>query len=333
MSKPKIRWGILGCGRIARKFAADLQWVKGAQLTAVASRNQSTAKQFAKELGAPHVYGNYEDLVSNQEVDVIYIATPHSHHHEHSLLCLRHNKAVLCEKPFAINSRQAVEMINTAKEKKVFLMEAVWTKFLPHYKKMQEMISKNKLGEVKSVLINFGFRLNESAPPRLTDPALGGGTLLDIGIYNVFMALSVLGKPDEIQASMIPSDKGIDEQCAVNFIYKNGNMAQLFSSFTTNLPTEVLINGTKGNLRLTSRFYESSSRLVLYKTILDKGKTIKVKKEKGIGYWHEAKHVTDCLQKGLVESPVMTHADTLQLMETLDKIRMIAGIHYPADTI
>lgn len=331
MSKTTIRWGILGCGRIARKFATDLSHVKEAKLTAVASRNQATAKQFAKEFGARYAHDNYEALAGNSEVDVIYIATPHSYHHEHALLCIRHNKAVLCEKPFAINSRQSIEMINAARDKKIFLMEALWTKFLPHYKKMQELISKNKLGDIKSVLVNFGFRLNDTAPPRLSNPALGGGTLLDIGIYNVFMALSILGNPDEIEANMSPSKEGIDEQCAVQFIYKNGNMAQLFSSFTTNLPTEVLVNGTKGSLRLTSRFYESSSRLLLYKTVLDKGKLIKVKKEKGIGYWHEAKHVTDCLRKGLIESPVMTHADTLQLMQTLDEIRKIAGIKYDMD--
>lgn len=331
MKKQKIRWGIIGCGRIARKFADDLKWVKGATLTAVASRSLDNAKKFAKEFKVPEAHGSYLEIVNNNEVDVIYIATPHSHHYEHTLLCLNHKKAVLCEKPFTMNSRQAREMIEVARQKKVFLMEAVWTKFLPHYKKMQELIGKNKIGEVKSVLVNFGFRLFPDAPVRLSDPALGGGTLLDIGIYNTFMALSILGKPDEIQASMIPTAAGVDEQCAVTFIYRKGALAQLFSSFSTNLPTEVHINGTRAYIKLTSRFYESSSKVELHYGMGDKGKLVKLKKEKGIGYWHEAKHVTDCLRDGLTESPVMSHADTLELMEVLDEIRRIAGIKYTVD--
>lgn len=329
--KQPIRWGIIGCGRIARKFASDLQWVKGARLTAVASRDIAKAKQFAKEFSAAYAHGNYDELVQNDEVDVVYIATPHTQHYDNTLLCIRNGKAVLCEKPFAINSKQARKMIQEARRKKVFLMEAVWTKFLPHYQKMQELINKGRIGEVRNVLVNFGFVVNAQAPLRLLDPALGGGTLLDIGIYNVFMALSVLGKPDTIQASIATTSQGIDEQCAIQFVYKNGAMAQLFSSFNTNLPTEVIVGGTKGFLKLTSRFYEPSSQLELKHAIFDKEKIIAVKKEKGIGYHHEAAHVTECLQKGLTESPVMTHEDTLRIMEILDKVRKLTGLKYEAD--
>src|SRR3977135_1310216 len=142
MKKQKIRWGIMGCGRIAQKFADDLQWVKGATLTAVASRSLQKPKEFAKEFSATHAHDSYLDLANNNEVDVIYIATPHSFHYENTLLCLEHNKAVLCEKPFAINSKQTKRMIEAARQRNLFLMEAVWTKFLPHYKKMQELIQK-----------------------------------------------------------------------------------------------------------------------------------------------------------------------------------------------
>jgi predicted dehydrogenase len=331
MNHPKIRWGIMGCGRIARKFASDLQWVKDAELAGVASRSLQKAREFSKDFPARYIHGSYEELAANSEIDVIYVATPHSHHYENTLLCLRHNKAVLCEKPFAINSRQAQKMIQVARRKKLFLMEAVWTKFLPHYQKLQALLKQNKIGDIKSVLINFGFRLRPDAPARLLDPALGGGTLLDIGIYNVFMALSILGKPDKIEASIAASDKGIDEQCAVQFVYKNGAMAQLFSSFTTHLPIEAYINGTKGNLKLTSRFYEPSCRIELYREPGEEAQAIPVKKEKGFGYQYEARHVNECLKKGLMESPVMTHQDTLLLMKTLDTIRKTAGIAYAAD--
>lgn len=331
MTGSKIRWGILGCGRIARKFAADLTLVTDAELVAVASRKKETAQVFANEFPCRYAHGSYEELVNNPEVEVIYIASPHSHHYEHTLLCLNHNKAVLCEKAFAINSRQATEMINLAREKNVFLMEALWTKFLPHYNKLLDLLKDGTLGEIKAVLVNFGFRSGDNAPQRLLDPALGGGTLLDIGIYNVFMTLSVLGKPDKIEAAMIPAVTGVDEQLSVLFKYDNGAMAQLFSSFTTNLPTEMEIAGTKAGLTLSTRFYEPSATIQLYHEVKGERKLIGFEKEAGFGYQYEARHVNECLKKGLTESPVMTHADSLLLMETMDDIRKIAGIKYAVD--
>jgi len=331
MNGSKIRWGILGCGRIARKFAADLRLVADAELTAIASRSKETLELFAKDFPCKHQHNSYEALAANKEIDVIYVATPHSHHYEHTLLCLDHDKAVLCEKAFAINSRQATEMVKTAKERKVFLMEALWTKFLPHYKKLQELLQQKTLGDIKSVLVNFGFRTSDKSPQRLFDPLLGGGTLLDIGIYNVFITMSVLGKPDSIEATMSPSPTGIDEQIAVLFKYKSGAMAQLFSSFTTNLPIQAEINGTEGCITLTTRFYEPSATIQLSKKIPYEREVIAVEKEAGLGYQYEARHVNECLKKGLIESPVMTHADTLLLMEILDSIRNKARIEYPQD--
>ena len=333
MKGSKIRWGILGCGRIARKFAADLLLIDDAELTAIASRNKETLELFAKDFPCKHLHNSYEALAANDEVDVIYIATPHSHHYEHTMLCLNHNKAVLCEKAFAINSRQASEMIKTAKERKIFLMEALWTKFLPHYKKLQELLKQKTLGDIKSVLANFGFKTSGTSPQRLFDPLLGGGSLLDIGIYNVFITISVLGKPDSIEATMIPSSTGIDEQIAVLFKYNNGAMAQLFSSFTTNLPIQAEINGTEGCITLTTRFYEPSATIQLSKKIPYEREVIPVENEAGLGYHYEARHVNECLKKGLIESPVMTHTDTLLLMEILDTIRKKARIEYPQDKL
>jgi predicted dehydrogenase len=328
-----IRWGILGCGRIARKFAADLTLVDDAALIALGARQLETAQKFAKEFPAPHVHGSYEALVSDPEVDVIYIASPHALHHEHTLLCLDHGKAVLCEKAFALNLRQVKEMVDRARAKKVFLMEAIWSKFLPQYQKVQELIAGGELGEIRNVLIDFGFIPQPPVPPRLFDPALGGGSLLDIGIYNVFMALSFLGKPDEIEASMTPAVTGVDEQCAMLFKYKNGAMAQLFSSLTSNLGTEADIGGTKSRVRLTSRFYAPSATIEIFTGREETKKIIPVHKEGGSGYQYEARHVGECLRNGLIESPVMSHADSILLMETLDRIRAAAGIHYAADNI
>lgn len=331
MNGSKIRWGILGCGRIARKFAADLRLVADAELTAIASRNKETLGLFAKDFPCKHFHNSYGSLAANNEVDVIYVATPHSHHYEHTILCLNHDKAVLCEKAFAINSRQANEMIRIANERKIFLMEALWTKFLPHYKKLQELFEQKTLGDIKSVLVNFGFKTTDQSPKRLFDPLLGGGTLLDIGIYNVFMAMAVLGKPDAIEATMTPSPTGVDEQIAVLFKYNNGAMAQLFSSFVTNLPIQAEINGTEGNVTLTTRFYEPSATIQLYRQLPGEKEIIAVQREAGFGYQYEARHVNECLKNGLTESPVMTHADTLLLQEMLDRIRNKARIEYPAD--
>lgn len=326
-----IRWGILGAGRIARKFASDLRLVENSELIAIGSRSKQSADDFAKEFPVQYRHGSYEELVQNPDVDVIYIATPHNLHYENTLLCLNHNKAVLCEKPFAMNSWQSIEMIRVAKEKKVFLMEALWTKFHPHYIKMQEMIGQGMLGEIRSVLVNFGFKPVAPIPARLFEPELGGGTVMDIGIYNVFIAMSVLGKPDEIDAIMAPSSTGVDEQCAILFKYQSGALAQLFSTFSSNLATEADISGSEGRIRLTSRFYEPSSTVEFYTDKTDSRQIIPVQKEDGFGYQYEARHVNDCLRKGLTESNVVTFADTILLMETLDKIRKIAGIHYPTD--
>jgi len=327
----KIRWGILGCGRIARKFALDLKLVDDAELIAVGSRSIDNANTFAKDFPVLYTHGSYEALVQNELVDVIYIATPHSEHYQNTLLCLQHNKAVLCEKAFAVNFRQAKEMIDLAREKKVFLMEAVWTKFLPQYRKLQSILREGLLGDIKAVQINFGFRPQEPVPARMYHPALAGGSLLDIGIYNVFMALSILGKPDHIDAWMSPAHTGVDDQCAVLFRYNNGSMAQLFSSFATHMPTEAEICGTNGRIRLTHRFYSPDTLLEYYSGTPDSLEIIQVEKEAGHGYQHEAQHVCDCLQQGLSESPVMTHADSLLLMEMLDTIRKKAGIKYPVD--
>jgi len=326
-----IRWGILGAGRIARKFASDFSLVEDAQLVAVGSRSQESADKFGEEFPVKYRHDSYEALAQNPEVDAIYIATPHNLHYENTLLCLQNNKAVLCEKPFAMNTRQTIEMISLAREKKVFLMEALWTKFHPHYKKMKEMVGDGTLGEIRSVLANFGFIPPEPVPARIFDPELGGGTLMDIGIYNVFMAMSVLGKPDHIDAVMTPASTGVDETCAVLFRYNNGALAQLFSTFSSNLATEVDICGSKGRIRLTSRFYETSSTVEYYPGRFDTKQIIPVEKEPGFGYQYEARHVNDCLRKGLTESDVVTFADTLLLIETLDKIRETAGIRYSSD--
>lgn len=326
-----IRWGILGCGRIASKFADDLKWAPGGELKAVASRNRDNADAFASKYGVQKVHYDYASLAADPDIDIIYIASPHGLHYEHTLLCLEGEKAVLCEKAFALNSTQARKMIALARKKKLFLMEALWSKFLPHYQLLNHYLIEGKLGPLQNVLINFGFAPVEPIAPRIFDPALGGGSLLDIGIYNIFFALTALGKPDTIEAFMSPAPTGVDEQMAITFRYTNGAMAQLFSSFSSNLATEADFSGRNGRIRLSSRFYEPSTVFEYYPGRVDSKQVIPFDKEQGWGYQYEIRHVHECLQKGLTESPVMSHDDTLLLMDTMDEVRRKAGLVYPVD--
>jgi len=323
----KIRWGILGTGTIAHKFASDLKFVENAELVAVGSRSLENAKIFAEEFNIQLSFGSYEELAKCDEIDIVSIATPNNLHHPNTLLCLNNGKAVLCEKPLALNEKQVLEMINLAHQKNLFLMDALWTKFLPHYRKMIEIVKSGSLGNIKVVLANFGFQANAEPNSRLLNPALGGGSLVDIGIYNIFTTLDILGEPDEINVNINSTEQGIDEQCAVIFKYNNGAMASLFSSISANLGTEVEISGTLVRLKLTTPFYDSTSVLEYY---LDGKKTvIETEKEEGLGYQYEARHATNCLLNGMTESTVVPHADSILLMQTLDKIRSLAEIVFP----
>jgi predicted dehydrogenase len=247
------------------------------------------------------------------------------------MLCLKHRKAVLCEKAFAINYRQAKEMIDYAKAQNTFIMEAFWTRFLPHYLKMKELLAQKKVGNIKFLSAEFGFKPEPPFAPRIYEPALGGGALLDIGVYPIFLALDVLGKPDQIDAVMTPASTGVDEQCAMRFQYKNGAIAQLFCSFASNLATGADIAGDQGRIRFTHRFHGPTSILEYYPGAVDTREVIPFENASGNGYEYEARHVNECLQNNRKESPVLTHQFTLLLMETLDIIRAKAGIKYPAD--
>ncbi len=326
----KIRWGILGCGNIANKFAEDLRWVEDAELLAVASRDEKKAIEFSAHHKSKLAFGSYEELVSCPDVDAIYIATPHGLHREHALLCIAHKKSVLCEKAFALNSFDAKEMIEAARKNRVFIMEAFWTKFLPQYEKVISLIQSGEIGEIKIVQADFGFKASTPPNPRLYEPNLGGGALLDIGIYPVFLAISLLGRPVEIFATMKPFPSGVDQQVAIVLKFESGALASLNATFEAVTPVEATIAGSEGIIRMTNRFHNALGNVELIKNseAVDIGP---IHREQGHGYQFEARHVGDCLRKNLIESPVMRHDDTLLLMETLDKIRAVCGIRYPAD--
>jgi predicted dehydrogenase len=329
MSK-KIRWGILGAGKIANKFASDLKLVADAELLAIGSRDEAKASAFAGQHGIQFIFNDYESLAASPAVDAIYIATPHGFHYNHVMLCLQHKKPVLCEKAFALNLQQLREMVSFARKQKVFLMEAFWTKFIPQYDAMKKIVQSGEIGEVKLIQADFGFSAPEPKAQRLYDPLLGGGSLLDIGIYPVFLAQSILGRPIEVQAMMTPYDTGVDEQCVMTLKFENGALAVLSSTFAADTPVEAMIAGTKGRVHMRDRFHNAAGTLekVIGK---EKAQLISVAREDGFGYQYEARHVNDCLRKGLTESPVMSLEDSLLLMETLDRVKKVCGIRYEVD--
>lgn len=322
----KIRWGIMGWGKIAKKFAADLKLIDKAELVAIASFSHTNESDFPNDISVKYLHHNYEELANNKEVDIIYIATPHALHFDNCMLCLKNGKAVLCEKSFALDQKQALEMIETADKKKIFLMEAMWTKFLPHYIKLNELISEGKIGTIKFMSTQFGFIPIAPVADRIFNPKLGGGSLLDIGVYNVFLTLGLLGKPDSINAAIIRAPSGVDEQCAASFQYQQGAIAQLFSTFSSNLSTEANICGDKGRIKLTHRFFAPQTSIEYYSGGMETREEIEFKQYEGWGYHHEALHSMECLQSGLIESPVMKWSDTLSQLEVMDKIRENAGI-------
>lgn len=320
----KIKWGILGLGKIAGKFATGLKDVEDAELYAVASRSKTKAEVFAKEHKATKLFSSYEAMLKDEALDVVYIATPHVFHHQQTLLCLEHKKAVLCEKPFAMNKKQVEEMIAKAKKENVFLMEAMWTQFLPHFKFVIDLIKSEKYGKIKNLKADFGFPAPIDLDKRLYNKSLGGGSLLDIGIYPVFMSMSTLGIPERIQAKASLHDTGIDEDCDIIFEYKNGVEAELGSSIIKKTPTTAIIQLEKASLTLNTRFHEPSS--VTIQT--SESKEIKEFEVISNGYNYEAEHVQKMLQEGKTESTEMTFEKSLQLIDLLDKVRTQIGLEY-----
>src|SRR5690606_9695566 len=324
MRSRTFKWGILGAGNIAGKFASDLKMVPGAELYAVASRDPEKARELAKVNGFSKSYGSYVELVNDDSVDIIYIATPHVFHFEHTLLCLKHKKAVLCEKPFAMNLAQVEEMIAVAQENKVFLMEALWTYFLPHYKYLLNIVSSGKYGKILNLKADFGFEAPFLPEKRLYNKKLGGGSLLDIGIYPVFAALTLMGFPDEIEADAEICDTGVDEACAIKFKYTNGATAILDSTIKKATPTTAIIDFEKAKVTLINRFHQPTS----IKINID-GKEEEITFDvPTIGYYYEAEHVQQMLEEGRTESTVMTFEKSRQLISLLDDIRHKIVLEY-----
>jgi predicted dehydrogenase len=319
-------WGILAPGNIAGKFVAELKTLESARVMAVGSRDLSRASAFARNHGIDRAYGSYEALVADPDIDVIYIASPHVFHAEHTKLCLGHKKAVLCEKAFGMSRAEVVEMIETAVIEKVFLMEAFMTPHQPSYQEARKIIESGLLGEIKHLHGWFGFnKAPYDKSGRLFNPKLGGGALLDIGLYPLFDALWFLGEPMKIEGFADLTDLGIDQSVTAAMQFNGGKTATIFASFFSAVGVGTDIYCEKGALRL-----RRTSTLDQWLEISLPGEPVKtIHYEQAMcGLKLEAKEVMKCLGENLSESKVMSHQDSLVLADSLDQIRKITGINY-----
>lgn len=318
-----INWAIIGLGNIAHKFATDLLTIDGAKLYAVASRTQEKADVFASKYNATKAYDSYEALVLDKNIDAVYIATPHALHKENTLLCLENGIAVLCEKPFAMNAQEVAQMIAKAKEKNVLLMEALWTYFLPHYQYVLEAIENKTFGKVVKIEADFGFYRAFDDDTRLFNKSLGGGSLLDIGIYPIFAALSTLGTPKNMEAKATYFDNGADSSCDMIFEYDEAT-AHLKSTLLTDTATQAIFYCEHGTIKINTMFHMPTTV-----TIITEGKEETINfNYKTIGYNYEAIHFNNLLRQGKTESDIMTFEFSEKLIETLDQVRNIINLQY-----
>lgn len=321
----EIRWGIVGPGNIAHSFAKDLSLVEGGRLTAVASRNLDRANSFATEYGAENVFGSYQELFESDTVDVLYIATPHTSHCELTLEALHHKKAVLCEKPMGINKKEVDRMVTAAKEADVFLMEALWSRFNPAIRKVKQLIESGTIGKLEYLYADFGFyALDRDEKGRLLNLDLAGGSLLDIGIYPIFLSYLLFGMPKTIKANSRFHSTGAEIQTSMLFEYQNAQ-ALLYSGLTSKSEMKAEISGQEGTLFLHPRWHEAQGYSLEKNNELEHFELPTV----GKGYSHEIEEVQDCLRAGKKESGMWSLQNSQDLVSLLDTVRKETGITFP----
>jgi predicted dehydrogenase len=324
----EFRWGILASGGIAQAFARDLSYFNHHIVAAVGSRSQESADSFAAEFPGCTAYSSYEALVADPTLDAIYVASPHPYHVSNTVLALNAGKPVLCEKPFTINAAEARQMKAAADANGVALMEAMWARFLPHMHKVREILASGILGDIWAVEADHGQRLSDYANPRHWEPSLGGGALLDLGIYPISFAHMVLGVPDKITSSATFTDKGVDASSTVIFDYKSGAQAILTSNMMVSTPCRATICGTLGKIEIDRTFYNPTSM----RLIMHDGTTTEYPNEyKGHGLRDQALEFERVVRSGAKSSTILTPDESILIMESLDEVRKQIGLIYPSE--
>ena len=323
-----VRWGILGTGGIAHSFATALMDTPGAKLAAVGSRSVASAGKFGSEFGNPVAYGSYQELCDAPDVDIIYIGTPHPMHVENATMALNGGKAVLCEKPFAMNLREAQQVVALAREKKLFLMEAMWTRYMPALVELKRIVGAGSIGQPRQLHADFGFLAPTDPAHRVNNRELGGGALLDLGIYPLSIACAIMGPVKSVQAQAEMSATGVDAQTGFTLLHEGGGLSVCSCSLLAKTPDELTVSGALGRVRMDAMFHCSPSLTV---SLADGSVRNIPAPFLGNGYVHEALEASRCVREGLLESPGMTLDETLALMGLLDTIRGQIGLKYPAD--
>lgn len=320
-------WGIIGPGDIAHDFANDLKLVNNAQkITAVLSHRQESANAFADEFNIEKRFLNIEDFINDGKVEIAYIATPHPQHYEEIKWCLKNKIAVLCEKPIVLNHDQYVELLNLSKENNTFLMEGMWIRFLPVFQKLMDLVSEKKIGEIIHVKAGMYFRAPRDKDNRFFDPGKGGGSLLDLGVYCVFLSTLLLGAPESIKAIGRLTEDGIDEACAMLLSYSNGRYSILESSLLKDQNTPAEIHGTEGMIRILDPWFEKSPGL---EVVMHDGKKEEYPQSWiGHGFQFEIEEVIRCLEAGKIESHIMPGELSLQVLKIMDQVREDIHVRY-----
>jgi predicted dehydrogenase len=325
---PALRWGILSTGRIAAAFADSLRGAPGAQIVAVGSRGADSAAEFAARYEIPRAHASYEALAADPDVQAVYIGTPHPLHAENALLCLQAGKHVLLEKPFTLNSIEAERIVAEARARRLFLMEAMWTRFLPAPSHARQLVRDGAIGEPWFVSADLGFRAAYDPQGRLFNPALGGGALLDIGCYVVSLASWFFGAPDQTACAAKMALTGVDESAVIQLGYPGGQLAALAVSIGVRTPADAVISGTEGMLRIHSRFHHPT-KLTLTPAEGDE-RVLTMPYERG-GLQYQALEVARCVAEGQTESATMPLDESVQIMRTLDALRAEIGLRYPGE--
>jgi len=325
-SNSEFRWGIIGTGGIAKAFARDLSYFNSHIVQAVGSRSLEKAQDFALEFPGCTSYASYEELVADPMIDAVYVATPHPQHVANTLLALNAGKPVLCEKPFSVNAIEAQSMVSASIDNGVALLEAMWTRFLPHIATVREILESGLIGQIVNVEADHGQYLIDHENPRLTEPALAGGALLDLGIYPVSFAHMVLGPPARITATGVLTQKGVDSQTSAILDFENGAQAVVTTTLTTSTPCRATIAGTLGRIEIDRTFYNPANMRVILRdgTITEYPNTYK-----GHGLREQAAELERMVRNAEIESPVLTHKMSIEIMQTLDEIRNQIGLRYP----
>jgi len=332
----EIRWGLIGCGHIAAKFAENIKSVQHAKLIACSSKDAQKAQEFAKSHQIELSYGDYAEMLGNPSIDAVYIATTHNYHYENALLCIQYGKHILCEKAFTINADQAKEIFREAKEKNLFVMEAMWTRFLPATRWMKEQIRNGVIGEPASIVNHFGFAFPYDPASRLFDIQLAGGGLLDLGIYPISNACNIFGNnPVEIHSVAKIGQTGVDEQASVIMIYKDGQIATLSWSLLAQHENTTMVYGTKGKIILNHTSAPDKGKFIQYKKNRNdpEEKEIVVEFESlhSNGFENEIQEATNRILNGELESPSIRWEDTVQILEICDKVRAQWNFRYPGE--